>query len=124
MAEPVTEVQLDPDHWVLYFPIGDNATAAPVVSSGPRLLPNQPNPFNPSTLLRFELPTPASVSLRILDSRGRVVDVLRPGSLGAGPHSIRWMARDRRGVPVSSGVYRVQLEADGLTSVRSITLVE
>ncbi len=123
--DPVVDVQLDPDHWVLHFeaPVATPNDPTPQLAA-PTLLANQPNPFNPSTLLRFELPSPSSVKLRILDSHGRVVDVVDPGPLSAGRHSLPWMARDRRGAPLSSGVYRVQLEANGQRSVRSITLVK
>jgi aminopeptidase N len=124
-SDPILDVQLDPDNWVLKFeaPIATSTTPT-VLANAPRLLPNQPNPFNPSTLLRFELPSRAAVKLRILDSRGRIVTVLRPGTLGAGPHSLRWSARDQQGAPLSSGVYRVQLDANGQRSTKSITLLK
>jgi aminopeptidase N len=120
----VEDVLVDPDEWLLKFVV-ETATDAPA-PAGPaaRLLPNAPNPFNPRTALRFELPTPQDVRLRILDARGRVVDVLEPGPMPAGRHRMPWTGVDRRGNPVASGTYRVLLEADGtVSSVRPITLV-
>ena len=120
----VEDVLVDPDEWLLKFVV-ETATDAPApVGPAARLLPNAPNPFNPRTALRFELPTPQDVRLRILDARGRVVDVLEPGPMPAGRHRMPWTGVDRRGNPVASGTYRVLLEADGtVSSVRPITLV-
>ena len=120
----VQDVQVDPDEWLLKFVI-ETATDAPApIGATARLLPNAPNPFNPRTALRFELPTPQNVRLRILDARGRVIDVLEPGPMPAGRHRMPWSGIDRKGNPVASGTYRVVLEADGtVSSVRPITLV-
>ena len=120
-----TGVLLDPDGWLLHFvPEDPQPTATPSPFRAARLLPNVPNPFNPRTSLRFELAHPGRVALRILDTRGRVVDVLDPGPLEAGQHGLEWDGRDADGHPVASGVYRVILEAeDGATPARPITLV-
>lgn len=119
------DVQLDPDGWLLHFDYEEHSpTSAPRALDTARLLPNVPNPFNPTTELRFELAAPSDVALRILDARGRVVDVLRPGTLSAGEHALPWRGLDAEGRSVASGVYRVLLESDtGSTPARSITLV-
>ena len=123
-----TDLEIDPDQSLLWFEDeSGTVTAAPMPYGGTRLLPNVPNPFNPRTRLRFELPRSSSVELRILDARGRVVEVLRPGTLGAGLHELPWDGTDLRGSPVASGVYQVQLrQLDGTgrhTAVRPITLI-
>jgi len=120
----VQDLQVDPDEWLLKFVV-ETATDAPApIGATAQLLPNAPNPFNPRTALRFELPTPQDVRLRILDARGRVVDVLDPGPMPAGRHRMPWSGIDRKGNPVASGTYRVVLEADGtVSSVLPITLV-
>ena len=120
----VLDVETDPDEWLLYFD-GSGPTAAPAPARGvATLLPNVPNPFNPRTVLHFELPAPGDVRLRILDARGRVIDRIEPGPLPAGQHGLPWTGVDAQGNAVASGVYRVVLEADGtLVSSRPITLV-
>jgi len=70
------------------------------------LLPSHPNPFNPKTMLRFELPREQTVSLRIFDITGRLVrTVLEDEHLAAGRHGYEWDGVDGRNSPVGSGVY-------------------
>ena len=74
-----------------------------------RLLANVPNPFNPSTEIRFELAAPGSVHLRLFTARGEVVRTLGPVFFEAGPQALVWNGLDDRGRPASSGVYLVEL---------------
>jgi hypothetical protein len=75
--------------------------------------PNAPNPFNPSTRIRFGLPRPSRVSLAIYDVRGRcVTELLASGWRPAGYHSAIWDGRDRHGEPAASGVYYYRLASD------------
>lgn len=76
-----------------------------------RLYGNYPNPFNPSTTIRFDLPEMAIVSLRVYDIKGRQVARLVDAELDAGYHSIVWDGTDELGVPVASGVYICRLSA-------------
>jgi hypothetical protein len=69
-----------------------------------RLLGNVPNPFNPTTEVRFELAHPADVTLTIVDGRGRRVRTLEAPHLTAGPHALAWNGRDVDGHPLPSGV--------------------
>jgi choice-of-anchor B domain-containing protein len=70
-----------------------------------RLLGNSPNPFNPATHIEFELSQPGDVSLRVYDSRGRVVRTLLRPALVAGRHEVLWNGLDQAGNPQASGVY-------------------
>ena len=70
-----------------------------------------PNPFNPSTTLRFRLSTPATVLLAIYDPAGRQVRTLTVGNLPAGDHVVSWDGRDEHGTLLSSGVYFGRLRA-------------
>ncbi|MCX6640679.1 MAG: choice-of-anchor J domain-containing protein [bacterium] len=69
-----------------------------------------PNPFNPTTTIRFDLPQPAQVTLEVFDINGRVVGVQHVEPLQAGSHEIQF---DGSGLP--SGVYIYRLTA-GVTS--------
>jgi len=69
------------------------------------LHPNYPNPFNPTTHLRFDLDKPARATLRIFDPRGRLVRTLMDGPVPAGTHTAQWDGADDAGNPMSSGVY-------------------
>jgi hypothetical protein len=66
---------------------------------------NYPNPFNPSTTIKFELPVKSRIKLAIYDPLGRKVEELVNGVLEAGTHTRLWTA------DVSSGVYFCRMEA-------------
>ncbi len=71
------------------------------------LLPNYPNPFNPTTTIRFELATSAHVRLEVLNVRGVRVRLLSDGQFNAGAHAVQWDGRDEWGALAASGVYTV-----------------
>jgi hypothetical protein len=84
-----------------------------------------PNPFNPSTELRFTLPRTGRVGLEIVDVRGRRVRTLLDEVRPAGDHAVRWQGRDGAGRPVASGVYQALLRVDGERRQRlPLTLVK
>jgi hypothetical protein len=87
------------------------------------LYDNFPNPFNPSTTIRFSLSGPAAVSLRIYDAGGRLVRTLVEEPLSAGPHERAWDGADSRGAAVSSGVYLYRLDAGSFTRTRKMILI-
>jgi hypothetical protein len=88
------------------------------------LAQNTPNPFNPQTEIRFELPQRTHASLRVFDLRGRLVKTLLDGPREAGPQTIVWDGRDARGARVASGVYLYQLRAGEKVEQRKMTLVK
>jgi hypothetical protein len=76
-------------------------------------LHNCPNPFEPYTLIQFELPAPSAVTLRIYDAQGRQVLSLLDGRVSAGRHAHFWRGQDAQGLPVPGGLYYGRLEANG-----------
>jgi hypothetical protein len=96
------------------------------VMASPRFLelePNFPNPFNPSTLIRFSLPGQGEVILSLYDLLGQTIKTWEMGVLDAGSHTIRWDGRDTMDRPVPSGVYICRLQAGGEVRIRKMTLV-
>lgn len=84
-----------------------------------RLDQNFPNPFNPSTTIRYQLDAPASVLLHVFDVSGRRVKTLDTGRRPAGTFEVRWDGTDLEGRPVASGVYLYRLDLthdDGRTT--------
>ncbi|MCH7859938.1 MAG: T9SS type A sorting domain-containing protein, partial [Candidatus Marinimicrobia bacterium] len=86
-----------------------------------KLLQNFPNPFNPITTIRFDLPEQTEVNLIVYNILGRVVARLVDDIRPAGYYELRWDGRDRTGRLVSSGIYIVRLVTP--TESRSIKLV-
>jgi hypothetical protein len=89
------------------------------------LHPAVPNPFNPATVLRFDLVTAGPTSLRVYDLSGRLVCTLVRGRMmSAGTHDVVWKGRNDAGAPVAAGTYVVRMETGGIVRSRSLTLVK
>ncbi|MCK4548229.1 MAG: T9SS type A sorting domain-containing protein [Candidatus Eisenbacteria sp.] len=86
-------------------------------------LDNYPNPFNPSTTLRYRLEKSGPVRLTIYNAAGQRVRALVSEVLGAGEHQVFWDGRNTRGITCASGVYIVRLEGPDGISVRRMTMV-
>jgi FG-GAP-like repeat/FlgD Ig-like domain len=98
-------------------PAGGNAPSAP------RLAQNHPNPFNPSTTIRFTLPEPERARITIFDASGREIATLVDRLFPAGDHRVEWQGRNDHGAPVASGVYFYRLRTSrGSTSRRMMVL--
>jgi len=90
-----------------------------------RLHPAAPNPFNPATCLRFELPQPQNVHLAVYDLTGRRVRTLLAGELrSAGRHDVTWRGCDDAGRRLASGTYVARLEAGGEVQTRLMVMVK
>lgn len=86
---------------------------------------NVPNPFNPSTEIRFALPKASTVTLRVFDVAGRrVSELVSAEDMDQGWHTITWQGKDESGRPVSSGVYFYRLEAGLYTETKGMILIK
>ncbi len=74
------------------------------------LHPNFPNPFNPRTTIKYELPEAKQVRLIIYDILGRQVRALQQGRAAAGMYMVEWDGTNEWGVPVAAGIYFYRLE--------------
>ncbi|MBK7049167.1 MAG: right-handed parallel beta-helix repeat-containing protein [bacterium] len=82
-----------------------------------------PNPFNPQTTIRFQLPTAGRAQLQIFDLAGRLVRTLVDDNLDAGGHEAVWDGRDAAGRDVGSGSYLARLECGGKVETARLGLV-
>jgi hypothetical protein len=89
-----------------------------------RLLAARPNPFNPTTTIRWELDRRESYRVRIYDARGRQVRELESGIGGPGKLEAGFDGRDDAGRFLASGVYRVLLTTPSGQRSQALTLVE
>ena len=84
---------------------------------------NHPNPFNPSTTIRYRLPAAAQVDLRVFDALGRPVRHLVEGRQEAGVYTAVWDGADDRGGQLASGVYFYRLSAGQHSQTRRLVLL-
>ncbi len=108
---------------VFYLAIGASGSASPIDPLFARLEPNFPNPFNPTTSVRFEIRAPQHVRLDVFDIAGRLVRRLVDNRLSAGTHSVIWDGMDGAGGEAASGVYFTRLAAGKTSETRKITLI-
>jgi hypothetical protein len=85
---------------------------------------NYPNPFNPSTTLRFDLPEVRDVNVIIYNMLGQKVKTFNMENISAGHHSIKWNATNDYDDPVGAGVYLYQLQAKDFVKTRKMVLLK
>ena len=90
---------LKPEDWTIDLP-GEFA-----------LQGNYPNPFNPSTTIKYEIATDSQVSLVIYDVKGEIIQTLVSGRQSAGWYDISWNGQTSDGYTVSTGIYFARLVA-------------
>ncbi len=95
---------------------GAGRVSIPVAA--PTLEQNTPNPFNPTTEIRFTLPAAGRVNLKLYDLGGREVQTLIDADAPAGLNTVRLDASG-----LASGVYAYRLTAGGTTITRKLSLV-
>lgn len=91
--------------------IGDDGQKIGAIPTQFALLPNYPNPFNPSTTLEYHLPLTSEVTLEIYNLLGQRVRTLVAGPVTAGRHQVEWDGRSDNRETVSSGIYMVRFYA-------------
>ena len=95
--------------YIEYSHVGIDDDNAPKVTA--LSLTNYPNPFNPETTIRFDIPGRAQTRLSIYNIRGQLVKTLVDQPMDTGEHFAVWNGTDTSDKPVSSGVYLYRLES-------------
>ena len=83
-----------------------------------------PNPFNPVTTLRYDLPKDAMVNITIYNMIGRQIKSLVNGSKTAGYRTIQWNATNDKGAPVSAGLYLYTIQAGQYRQTKKMLLLK
>jgi len=111
--------------WGLNLLVTDNEASA--VETGlpamTRLVGNAPNPFNPRTVISFELAGSGPVRMDVYDLKGRLVRELANRNYDAGRHDIVWDGRDNRGGETASGMYFFRMRTENDVQTHKMLLV-
>ncbi len=116
-ATKIAQITLDQD-------LDKSVAEAETMPDSYALLENYPNPFNPETQIRFQLPEASHVTMRIFNSLGQEIRTLTDKQYEAGSHSVRWDSKDNQGNTLSSGVYLYKVQAGTFTQVKKMTLLK
>ena len=86
---------------------------------------NFPNPFNPTTRIRYQLPEQSNVTIQIYDIMGRIVRTLVTNQNElAGFHQLTWDATNNNGDPVSAGMYLYVIQAGDFRDTKKMVLLK
>jgi M6 family metalloprotease-like protein len=89
------------------------------------LHPGAPNPFNPSTVISYDVPPGGGkVTIRVFDVTGRLVKTLVNEHKTAGRNTVKWFGKNERGEQVATGVYFCRMQAPGYQKTMKMTLLK
>lgn len=101
-----------------------NSVADPAAPLAFRIEANFPNPFNPSTTIRFATPAAARTTVVVYDLKGRLIKQLLDADLPASAHAVQWHGDDHRGRSVATGVYFYRVTSGEHTAVGRMALIK
>jgi len=85
---------------------------------------NSPNPFNPTTTIRFQLAEAAQTTLDIYNSKGQHIKTLVNDKLAGGAHNAVWNGKDAANKEVVSGVYFYRLQTGNFEQTNKMLLIK
>jgi flagellar hook assembly protein FlgD len=113
--------------YVCDIDLGKYATVTSVKTEKPlefALQGNYPNPFNPSTTIRFSLANAGKVNLAIYNIAGQKIRQLVSETMQPGSHAVRWDGRNDKGQTVSSGTYIMRLSTGSSIVTKNMMLLK
>lgn len=109
---------------VAWTQCGDVASVPGPIRSRLPLIDVYPNPFNPLTTIRYQVPASSWTSLKLFDLSGRMVRCLQSGSHRAGIFEVSWDGNDERGRRLPSGVYLCRFDCGEIVDTKRVTLLK
>jgi hypothetical protein len=89
-----------------------------------RLSQNVPNPFNPKTVVAYEVPQVSEVTIRVYDVTGRLVTTLVDGTVEPGRYAVVWDGTGSSGESVGSGVYFCVMDTPAYHATNKMMLLK
>lgn len=89
-----------------------------------KLLPNFPNPFNPSTSIQYYLPQSGKADLKIYNIKGKEIIKLVDRLQNQGEHLVSWFGTDESGAKVPSGIYIYKLKVNNTIRTKRMILIK
>jgi len=89
-----------------------------------KLYQNNPNPFNPSTTIKYELPEASAVTLKIYNLLGKEIIKLIDEFQLAGTETVNWDGKNKNGISLNSGVYLYSLTCNNYSQTKKMILIK
>lgn len=102
----------------------DDDTNAPEAANNAVLAQNSPNPFNPTTNIKFAIPADGKVTLDVYNIKGQKVTTLVNGFTKKGNYNIPFNGVDANGNSIASGVYMYKLNYNGKSQIKKMLLLK
>jgi len=106
------------------FKYSDILTINLLLPDKPELMQNSPNPFNPSTSIKYFIPIVSYVTIEIYDLLGRKVRTLINKKDNPGFHIVFWNGKDNYGNKASSGIYLYRIITDNFVKTKKMVLLK
>jgi len=103
---------------------GDPNTPPVTPGQVTKLFSAYPNPFNPQTMISFELKTESDVSVQIFNVHGQLIKTLVNGHFTSGHYQRTWLGTDESGRNVGSGIYFYRMVAGKYISTQKVVLMK
>ncbi|MDI3503290.1 MAG: hypothetical protein PWP64_226 [Candidatus Cloacimonadota bacterium] len=97
-------------------------STAPVLTT--ELKSNYPNPFNPTTTIRYSVQETSPVNIKIYNAKGQLVKQLVKETKAAGEYSVIWNGTDLNNQAVSTGIYFYKMNAGKYSSTRKMIMMK
>ena len=123
IASSFTETEMELDY-VRVYEASILSSQAETVPNDFNVMQNNPNPFNPVTILRYKLPRESFVNITIYNMLGNLVNNLVSQKQIAGYKSVQWNATNNQGQPVSAGVYFYTIQAGEFRQTKKMVLLK
>ena len=104
--------------------LGLTHTQNPALPKLYALYQNHPNPFNPTTIIKYNTNGSELINIKIYDILGNEVCNLVDGFETAGNKSVQWNATNNQGEPVSAGVYLYKIQAGNFVDTKKMILLK
>ena len=95
-----------------------------LVPSTTKLYYAYPNPFNPSTVIKFDLHKDSNVILSVYNMMGELVKTITNNKFSAGSYSFRWNGKNNHNSKVSSGVYIISFRTNERADLKKVILLK
>jgi len=110
--------------YVIFPPEDETATGGQGIPMQTKLIGNYPNPFNPTTTIKFAISAPQQVEISIFNLKGQKVRSYNQHYQEPGNYSIVWNGNDDEGKPAGTGIYFYKLKTSAYSQIKKMMLLK